>query len=75
MIGRLGNTGNSDAPHLHFHIMNGPGPLSSDGLPFELRSFTSESTVTSPLDRLFTGEPRSSPQRCVGIMATTTAGE
>jgi hypothetical protein len=55
MIGLLGNTGNSDAPHLHFHIMDGPGPLSSDGLPFELRSFVSEGTITSPLDDLLKG--------------------
>ncbi len=55
VIGLLGNTGNSDAPHLHFHIMDGPGPLSSDGLPFELRSFFSEGTITSPIDALLSG--------------------
>jgi murein DD-endopeptidase MepM/ murein hydrolase activator NlpD len=34
VIGRLGNSGNTDAPHLHFHIMDGPLPLASNGLPF-----------------------------------------
>ncbi|PRC56630.1 peptidase M23, partial [Mycobacterium sp. ITM-2017-0098] len=32
-IGKLGNSGNTDAPHLHFHIMSTPDPLRSDGLP------------------------------------------
>ena len=38
-LGKLGNSGNTDAPHLHFHIMDGPDPLASNGLPFEIRSF------------------------------------
>lgn len=33
VIGRVGNSGNSDAPHLHFHLMNGPSILSARGLP------------------------------------------
>lgn len=37
--------------------MNGPGPLSSDGLPFELRTFVSEGRITSPLENLFEGKP------------------
>lgn len=41
-LGRLGNTGNTDAPHLHFHIMDGPSPLRSNGLPFVLDTFTGQ---------------------------------
>jgi hypothetical protein len=38
-LGLIGNSGNSDAPHLHFHVANGGDPLSGEGLPFHLASF------------------------------------
>ena len=37
LLGELGNSGNTDAPHLHFHVMDGPDPLASDGLPYPVR--------------------------------------
>ncbi len=40
VIGRIGNSGNSDAPHLHFHVADTNDPLSGQGLPFALFSFT-----------------------------------
>ena len=46
VLGLLGNTGNTDAPHLHFHIMDGPSPLQSNGLPFVHTRFTGEGLVT-----------------------------
>jgi hypothetical protein len=39
-IGELGNSGNSDAPHLHFHVMDGPNPLAGNGLPYVFESLT-----------------------------------
>jgi len=38
LLGELGNSGNTDAPHLHFHVMDGPDPLASDGLPYQFDS-------------------------------------
>lgn len=40
VIGRLGQTGAAGAPHLHFHISDRPTFEQSDGLPFEIESFT-----------------------------------
>jgi hypothetical protein len=39
VIALLGNTGNSSASHLHFHLMDGPSPLASNGLPYVIDSF------------------------------------
>ena len=33
-LGRLGNSGNTIVPHLHFQVMDRPSPLNSVGLPF-----------------------------------------
>ncbi len=38
-LGRLGNSGGSLAPHLHFHVVNGTAAGTSDGYPFEIDSF------------------------------------
>jgi hypothetical protein len=54
VLGLLGNSGNTDAPHLHFHIMNGPSPLLANGLPYVFTSFTGEGRLTDE-QPLFTG--------------------
>jgi murein DD-endopeptidase MepM/ murein hydrolase activator NlpD len=52
----LGNSGNSDAPHLHFQVVDASSPLGAEGLPYEIESFT----VLGVLDNasvLDTGNP------------------
>jgi hypothetical protein len=52
VLARLGNTGNSDAPHLHFHVMDGPTPLGSNGVPYAIDAFevTGQAVSASDLD-------------------------
>jgi hypothetical protein len=54
VLGLLGNSGNTDAPHLHFHVMDGASPLLSDGLPYTFTSFTGEGRVADE-QPLFSG--------------------
>jgi hypothetical protein len=59
VLGNLGNTGNTDAPHLHFHVMDAPDPLMANGLPFVFKSFSLDGRLVSndALDPLLAGKP------------------
>jgi hypothetical protein len=46
-LGLLGNSGNSDGPHLHFQIMSTPSLLDAESLPFVLRRFDVRGVVPS----------------------------
>jgi hypothetical protein len=45
VIGKLGNTGNTDAPHLHFMLIDGKAPLTSHALPFEIDSYSTRGVL------------------------------
>ena len=55
-LARIGNSGNTLGPHLHFHISDAVEPLGGEGLPFSLGSFSLIGRVAS-LPALLAGTP------------------
>ena len=46
----LGNTGNSDAPHLHFHVSDANATLGAEGVPYVFDTY--QSLGTGDLDKM-----------------------
>ncbi len=55
-LARLGNSGNTDLPHLHFQVTDGPALLGSEGEPWVLRRYRSPGS-TPPIETLAIEEP------------------
>lgn len=55
VLGVLGNSGNSDAPHLHFHVADAISPFAAEGVPCVLDSLELLGTVNA-LDTLLSGQ-------------------
>ena len=51
VIARVDNSGNTLAPHLHFHVMDSSSPLGSNGLPYAIDRF--QVTGRSPGTKAF----------------------
>ncbi len=47
VIGLVGNSGNTSAPHLHFHVMDGPSQLTSEGVPYVIDAFATRGRLRS----------------------------
>jgi hypothetical protein len=60
-LGALGNTGNSDAPHLHFQVTDRPSALDATGLPFVFDAMTLagriDGTANAAIGDLMEGKP------------------
>ena len=48
VLALLGNSGNSDGPHLHFQVTDAASPMASEGIPYEIETFTQKGLVPDP---------------------------
>src|SRR5207237_10223561 len=66
LVGRLGNSGNSTDPHLHFQLSDGPDVLTANSLPFVFDRYTLVSTVDAVESEAASTDSSTSPALRVG---------
>jgi biotin carboxyl carrier protein len=47
VLALLGNSGNSDSPHVHFHVCDANSPLGSEGMPYVVDFFEMQGVLPS----------------------------
>jgi murein DD-endopeptidase MepM/ murein hydrolase activator NlpD len=55
VLALLGNSGNSDEPHLHFQVTDGVMPMAAEGIPCEFATFTQKGVLRDPAELLERG--------------------
>ncbi len=74
VLAQLGNTGNSDGPHLHFQVMDNRSPLNSSGLPYVFRHFTGRGVLAGGADAAFDAATAGKPAAIDPTWAGAHAG-
>ena len=69
VLGRIGNTGNSTAPHLHFHVSSTPNWIASVGRPYRLERYLVVGSVKDDPLNDFVFEARPGAERTGDLLA------
>jgi len=75
VLGLVGNSGNSLAPHLHFHVMSSPLFLASNGLPYVVDSFTVTGRNTAGTEAFDEAEAEGTPLEITPVEPAETVTE